>query len=133
MCDYFLEPFCSCCTGGPEPSDFSFRKLDTSMNMDTKQNQLVNPTRVDEIEHFIGKSLSTTRSKFLSVRFDEKRKEKKKKRLTTQDKLDCCQREHMTSICDLIYRMRVRSNYDNPEIPDLRRYATTYVRRVPGL
>lgn len=113
---FYPEPLCGRCVGGPGPKNFSFQKLSTSIDKVTRQNQLADPTFVEEIENFIGKSLSTTREKFLQVRFDEKRVERRKKRLSYKEKNECCKREHSTSICDLIYRMRVRSNYDSPDM-----------------
>lgn len=65
---------------------------------------------------FVGKSLSTTRQEFLAGRFKEKRDKEKKKRLTCAAKNQCCQNEHPTSVCDLLYRLRLRSNYDNPDM-----------------
>ncbi len=113
---YFPGPFCARCKGGPERKNFSFEKIGTSIDKVARQNQLANPTFVTEIEAFVGKSLSTTRQKFLEVRFDEKRDERKKKRLSLEERNECCRKEHPTSICDLIYRMRLRSNYDNPDM-----------------
>ena len=113
---YFPNPFCVRCIGGPELKDFSFQNLSTSVDRVARQSQLANPEFVEEIEHFIGKSLSTTREKFLKVRFDETRSDKKKKRLSFKERNECCQKEHATSICDLLYRMRIRSNYDNPDM-----------------
>lgn len=113
---YFPDPFCGRCTGGPEKKDFSFQKLSTSIEKVIRLKQLRNPEFVQEVETFIGKSLSTTRERFLNERFKEKRRKLKKKRLCFEDMNECCQKEHATSICDLIYRMRVHSNYDNPDM-----------------
>lgn len=76
---YSPDPFCGRCVGGPRAKDFSFGKISTSMDKVTRQSQLASPTSVVEIENVVGKSLSTTRLKFLDVRFDEKRNEGKKK------------------------------------------------------
>lgn len=113
---YFPCPFCGRCIGGPDLKDFSFQNLSTSIDKVTRQSQLANPRFIQEIENFIGKSLSTTREKSLKVRFDEIRKGKRKKRLSSKEKKECCQKEHATSVCDLLYRMRIRSNYDNPDM-----------------
>ena len=113
---YFPKPFCGRCIGGPELKDFSFQDLSTSVDKVTGQNQLANPEFVEEIESFIGKSLSTTREKFLKDRFDQNRSDRKKKRLSFEERNECCQKEHATSICDLLYRMRIRSNYDSPDM-----------------
>ena len=81
-----------------------------------RQIQLTNPEHVEDLATFVGKSLSTTRQQFLANRFEEKRNKEKKKRLTRQAKNQCCQNEHPTSVCDLLYRLRLRSNYDNPDM-----------------
>lgn len=113
---YFPAPFCAICIGGPEPREFTFRSLPTSMDMVVRQTQLANPERVEDLATFVGKSLSTTRRESLAVRFEEKRDKEKKKRLTHEAKNQCCQNEHPTSVCDLLYRLRVRSNYENPDM-----------------
>jgi hypothetical protein len=116
---YFPEPFCGRCIGGPARDDFSFQKLRTSVDEVARQSQLANPEFVQEIEDIIGKSLLTTRIKTLDFLFSNRRSEKKKvgkRNLTAAEKKTCCQNEHATSICDLTYRMRVRSNYDNPDM-----------------
>jgi len=113
---YFPAPFCATCIGGPEPREFSFQNLPTSMNMVVRQTQLANPERVEDLATFVGKSLSTTRQESLAVRFEEKRDKGKKKRLTRELKNQCCQNEHPTSVCDLLYRLRVRCNYENPDM-----------------
>lgn len=129
---YFPCPFCGRCIGGPDLKDFSFQNLNTSLDKVTKQSQLANPRFTQEIESFIGKSLSTTRKKSLEVRFDEIRKDKGGRRLASREKKECCQKEHATSVCDLLYRMRIRSNYDNPDmylfVPDDLDSATQHYR-----
>lgn len=113
---YFPAPFCGLCIGGPEAKEFIFRDLPTTMDRVVRQTQLANPEHVEDLATFVGKSLSTTRQEFLAVRFKEKRDKEKKKRLTHEAKDQCCQNEHPTSVCDLLYRLRLRSNYDNPDM-----------------
>jgi len=113
---YFPAPFCGLCIGGPEAKEFTFQNLPTTMDRVFQQTQLANPEYVEDLAPFMGKSLSTTRQKFLAVRFEEKRHKEKRKRLTRKAKNQCCQNEHQTSICDLLYRLRLRSNYDNPDM-----------------
>jgi hypothetical protein len=113
---YFPAPFCGLCIGGPEAKEFTFRNLPTTMDRVVRQTQLANPEHVEDLATFVGKSLSTTRQEFLAVRFEEKRNKEKKKRLTYEAKNQCCQNEHPTSVCDLLYRLRLRSNYDNPDM-----------------
>jgi hypothetical protein len=113
---YFPVPFCGLCVDGPDAKDFAFRRLATSMDQVTQQTQLADPENIEDLVTFVGKSLSTTRQGFLVNRFKEKRDKEKKKRLTHEAKNQCCQNEHPTSICDLLYRLRLRSNYDNPDM-----------------
>lgn len=113
---YLPEPFCATCSGGPKPKDYIFHKLGTSAERVCQLSHLLDPETVDEIECFVDKSLSTTRAELLNVRFADTRKSKRKKRLKTEEKQRCCENEHSTSICDLLYRLRLRSNYDNPDM-----------------
>lgn len=114
--NYFPEPFCGLCLGGPDAKDFTFQGISTDMEMVARQTQLANPENIESLATFVGKSLSTTRQEFLAVRFEAKRNKEKKKRLTHESKNQCCQNEHPTSICDLLYRLRLRSNYYNPDM-----------------
>jgi len=116
VCTYFPAPFCGLCRGGPDRKDFLFQSLQTDMEKVTQQTQLTNPQHVEDLQTFVGKSLSTTRQEFLTRRFEERRDKEKRKRLTREIKNQCCQNEHSTSICDLLYRLRLRSNYDNPDM-----------------
>jgi hypothetical protein len=52
----------------------------------------------------------------LKERFEAFRKKNKKKRLSKEEKSGCCSNEHSTSVVDLLYRLRCRSNYDNPDM-----------------
>ena len=113
---YFPAPFCGLCVGGPNPNDFIFRDLPTTMESVTRQTQLASPEHIEDLTPFVGKSLSTTRREFLEMRFKDKRDKEKKKRLAFEVKNQCCRNEHPTSICDLFYRLRLRSNYDNPDM-----------------
>jgi len=117
---YLPYPFCGLCVGGPEKWDFSFPQLNTSASEVVQQSHLANPALADG-DNLIGKSLATTRKKRIDERLGNKRKKDKKpgkkwKRLTFQEKRDCCRRVAPTSICDLIYRMRCKSNYDSPDM-----------------
>jgi len=116
---YFPDPLCARCVGGPGKEEFSFQKLRTSIDKVTRQSQLANPEFVEEVEDIIGKSLLTTRNRILDFLFSNRRSEKQKagkRNLSSEEKRSCCQKEHATSICDLMYRIRVRSNYDNPDM-----------------
>lgn len=116
--NYFPYPFNGLCEGGPKLSDFSFRNLDTSAVAVKAQINIANPSQ-DKIDDYIGKSLSTTRKKNLDTRFQEQRgKEVRsgctRRNLSEKEKTRICNKEMSTSICDFIYRMRIRSNYHDP-------------------
>lgn len=113
---YFPTPLSGLCIGGPETSEFTFQDLQTNMVSVFQQKQLTSPESVENLASFLGKSLSTTRQAFLASRFEERREKDKKKRLTREIKNQCSQHEHPTSVCDLLYRLRLRSNYDNPDM-----------------
>lgn len=113
---YFPASFCAQCVGGPDASDFAFLSIETTMDMVTRQTQLADPENVEDLTTFVGKSLSTTRREFLASRFEEKRLSENRKRLNREAKNQCCQNEHPTSICDLLYRLRLRTNYDSPDM-----------------
>ncbi|MHB8105410.1 MAG: hypothetical protein ACYDG5_07735 [Dehalococcoidales bacterium] len=111
---YLPKPFCAICFGGPSIGDYVFKNLNTSASSVRNLVQLYNPEAYGPIDDFIGKTLSTTRTYFLEERVIDKHK--KKKRLTRAEKLQCCNNEHSTSLCDLLYRLRLHSNYDNPDM-----------------
>lgn len=70
----------------------------------------------------VGRSLFATRKYFLRELFDRHRKDGKKREgisrrnLKQSDKRRLAKGLHATSFIDLLYRMRVRSNYDDPEM-----------------
>lgn len=117
---YLPYPFCGLCIGGPEERDFSFSQLNTSASKVIQQSNIATPN-LGNADNLIGKSLSTTRWNRIKILLRERRKkdrkpDKKWRRLTSQERRECCNKEHPTSICDFIYRMRIRSNYENPDM-----------------
>lgn len=70
---------------------------------------------------FIGKSLTTTRTRALDEVFDNARGSKpkpgkKRRNLKAADKTRFVNRMHATTVFDLLFRMRLRSNYDDPRM-----------------
>ena len=117
---FFPIPFCACCTGGPQPKGFSFLGICTTPAEVAAQSNLANPNKSNEA-HFIGKNLESTRKRTIDELFDKARHEqvkkgRKRRNLSKANKQSVCQRLHGTSVCDFIYRMRVRSNYDDPDM-----------------
>ena len=63
----------------------------------------------------------TTRSRLLAEIFNDARgrnvkKGKQRRNLTNNEKTKIAEKLHPTSIFDFLYRIRVRSNYDDPEM-----------------
>jgi len=116
---FFPPPFCACCKGGPSPSSFSYTAICTSAAHVAKQSNIANP-KFSEVDHFLGKSLATTRNRNIKEQLDKERRKNRKgtkrRKLSVANQQEICQKLHDTTICDLIYRMRVRSNYENPEM-----------------
>jgi hypothetical protein len=115
MVAYMPALFCANCFGGPEITNYVFDGLDTSADAVKNLQHLSNPQKCENIDDFIGKTLSTTRSECLRERFKKTRKGKNK-HLSSTVKANCCQNEHPTSVVDLLYRLRCQSNYDNPDM-----------------
>jgi hypothetical protein len=119
--NYLPPPFNSRCTSGPTTQNFIFKCLETTPQEVIAYNSLSNPRYSDNLDCALGKCLSTTRNKFLEEQFDKARhtgtaKKRKRRNLSTQEKNDISIRLHSTSLVDFLYRMRVRSNYDDPDI-----------------
>lgn len=117
---YFPAPLCGRCDGGPTPTDFVFPGLITNATEVIKQSNLSNPESA-EGDTLVGKSISSTRRRMLEELLDRKRKDKvkpgcKRRNLSGVEKQTICQKLHAVSVCDFIYRMRVHSNYDNPDM-----------------
>ena len=116
---FLPSPLCACCDGGPDASSFSFANIDTSYEQVATQSNIANP-RHSVGDHFVGKSLSTTRDKSLSDLFDKARHQRtsgsSRRNLKPPEKANICRGLHPTTICDFIYRMRVRSNYEDPDM-----------------
>ena len=119
--NYLPAPFNAQCCKGPKPQDFTFSCLNTSPNYVLEYNNLSNPIYSGALDCAIGKCLSTTRNKFLEELFDKARhtqttKKRGRRNLSIQEKQNLTKKLHATSLIDFLYRMRVRSNYDDPDI-----------------
>ena len=113
-------PFNGLCTGGPTVDSFSFRNIDTTAAKVKAQSNIACPS-ANDVDNCIGKSLYTTRDRKLDDLYQKRRTNRNKIKagrtrcnISREDKESICNRLCDTSICDFIYRMRERSNYDNP-------------------
>ena len=85
------------------------------------QHNIADPSLASNIDDYIGESLYTTRDRKLDDAYKKQRMEKKRIKqgrtrcnISREEKENICSKLCDTSICDFIYRMRERSNYDNP-------------------
>ena len=72
-------------------------------------------------EVLMAKSLSTTRQRALDEKLSEARRKKvatkhRRRNLKTHEKANIVARLHNTTIFDFLYRIRIRSNYDDPDM-----------------
>ncbi len=133
---YLPAPFNSLCNNGPTKDAFIFHNLDTTPDKVSQQSNLSNP-RYSDINAVIGKCLSSTRYKLLQDKFSKVRKQnirpgRKRRKLNIEEKQSICRNLHSTSVIDFLYRMRIRSNYEEPDIylldTDINEAATHYER-----
>jgi len=117
----FPNPFNGLCTGGPTADSFSFKNINTTIVKAKTQYNTANPSLASNIDDYIGKSLYTTRDRKLGDDYKKQQMDKKRIKpgrtrcnISKKEKERICSKLCDTSICDLIYRMRARSNYANP-------------------
>lgn len=118
---YLPSPFNAQCSSEPTTQNLIFKCLKATPREVITYNSLSNPRYSDNLDCALGKCLSTTRNKFLEEQFDKARrkgidKKRKRRNLSTQEKNDISTKLHSTSLIDFLYRMRVRSNYDDPDM-----------------
>ncbi|HDR05309.1 MAG TPA: hypothetical protein ENN84_08725 [Candidatus Marinimicrobia bacterium] len=118
---YFPAPLNAQCWGGPTDQQFEFLNLDATIEKVKLQSNLSNPRYADNLDCLLGKCLSTTRKRFLEALFDMERhkgvrRDKKRRNLSRGKKQNIVENLHATSVADFLYRMRIRSNYDDPDI-----------------
>lgn len=115
-------PFNVLCSGNPFGSNnrVSFSNLPTSVTDIIAVSNLSNPNKTNA-PLFVGKSVFTTRKWMLGELFEKRRTQERQKNhsrhnLSRIEKEKTAENLHDTSLIDLLYRMRVRSNYDDPEM-----------------
>lgn len=114
-------PFCMLCVGDPaNEGSCNVENCPAEMKDVAAISNLSTPAATNA--HLLaGKSLLTTRKYFVKEllekhREDGAKKGKSRKNLKPDHKRKLSEGVHGTSIIDLFYRMRVRSNYDDPEM-----------------
>ena len=117
---YLPYPLCGLCKGGPRIENFVFSGIDTSASRVSQLSNLTDPARAQE-DQYIGKSLSTTRQKVLDELLGQARQRnvkpgRSRRNLPSEEARRIADRLHSTSVVDLLYRMRLRSNYEDPDM-----------------
>ena len=118
---YFPYPFNIRCKGNIEENNLVFENTDTTIEEVTATSLLYNTYTDEEVERIVAKSIKTTRERSMKGEIDWKRvkirNKGKRRNLNHSEKLECCDRfVHPTSLCDFLYRLRIRTNYDNPDM-----------------
>jgi hypothetical protein len=120
LAKYFPYPLGMACHGGPEANDFGYSGVGLSANDVREQSNLAVPC-LENAETLVGKSLCTTRERLLHDRLDQARRQKvtkgrRRRALRMGERQAITDRVPATTVCDFLYRMRVRANYDDPEM-----------------
>ncbi len=117
---FFPDPFKAKCCGGPNDQQFVFLNLNATIKKVKLQSNLSNPKYADT-ECLLGKCLSTTRKRLLETlfnkeRYNKVRRGKTRRNISKKAKQNIADNLHGTSVVDFLYRMRIRSNYEEPDI-----------------
>jgi hypothetical protein len=117
----FPWPLSIICTGGPEKEKF---ELGGGATIDI--GEVIGTSNLSSIsganaEVLIAKCLTTSRRRALEDIYEEKRRRERKpsrsrRNLNRQEKEKTCADLHGTTVADFLYRMRIRSNYDDPSM-----------------
>jgi hypothetical protein len=117
---YFPFPIGATCSGGPEPHDFVYFGVDLAATDVRAQSNLAHPIAANAGQ-LVSKSLSTTREKLLNDKLGHARQKgkksgRKRRNLPLEERGKLANAVPPTTVCDFLYRMRVRANYDDPEM-----------------
>ncbi len=116
-------PFSVTCKGYPfsqNDADVTFKDCSFKISDVRAISNLATPT-TENSGRLIAKALLTTRERFLEERYKDARKrhvknKKRRRHLKAGEKIKIAGNLHPTSVFDFFYRIRVRSNYDDPEM-----------------
>lgn len=116
-------PFNMWCKGlslGDHECPYQFGNCRTAVREAKQASNLQTPNRLTA-HTLAAKALLTTRNKFLEDLFEKQRSTKVtrgkiRRNIMSEEKRRTEKKLHPTSIFDFLYRIRVRSNYDDPEM-----------------
>ena len=121
---FFPEPFSLRLSGGYGGSGFLdpvIKGLASPQSGGTMVSNLATPTLTTHYAHII-RSLDTTRKRLIEKRFagfrrkPPKSTKAKRRNVTKIEKRTTANKMHDTTIVDYLYRVRLRSNYEDPEM-----------------
>ena len=121
---FFPEPFSLRLSGGYGGSGFLdsvIHGLGTPQSGGKKVSNLAKPTLTTHDAHII-RSLDTTRKRLIEKRLADLRRKPRKStkakrgNVTKMEKRTTANKIHDTTIVDYLYRVRLRSNYEDPEM-----------------
>lgn len=113
---YMPKPLCLTCDGGPGLRDYTFSGIDLNAETIIVLKPFKTFDKTVGPENYVGKSLTTTRTDFIKERLAVQRQKSSRSKLQKDVVIRCCEKEYDTSIGDLFYRLRKRSNYENPDM-----------------
>jgi hypothetical protein len=103
------------CVGNPALKDtLRFEGIDIPVPEVRRTSNLSNPQ--SNADALAAKALITTRQRDFDDRCDEQRKNKRIKRLGAARKVEIGKNMAPTSVADFYYRLRIRANYDDPDM-----------------
>jgi hypothetical protein len=130
----FPYPYNVVCAGNPlvrTSGAWNFDNCQVTPNEVTSFSNLSNPNATNA-HLIIGKCLLTTRKKFLKTLFTEQRSSTRRN-LSHGRKHQLAMAYHGTSVADFLYRMRMRSNYEDPGMFMMRTDLTSAINRYRAL
>ena len=122
FCNVFTEvvthllptPFNALCEIGKEPRSSRFRDLSVKTEAVRRLSHTAYSESASEL--MLAKSLLTTRDSLIEEQIVNKRNSLKRKRLSSLEKDTCYRKVSRVSVIDLMWRLRLRSNYGDPYV-----------------
>jgi len=121
ICTYFPGVLAATCAGGPEDENIRVAELSLGVQSIRNTNNLTTPDQAFYLP-LIGKALLTTHDLRLEANFAEARKTPRKnsratrRNLSAEEKQEIADRIGKTGVARFLYRLRAKSNYEDPEI-----------------
>jgi len=110
---FFLAPWNVCCKGCVEYENHKFYCLPSSYTVN-EISPLTNPA-VENMWDFYGLMLKTTRDRILKKRKADWKRKNNRKRMVKTEIFALDKNVHPTTIFDSLYRLRIRSNYEDAD------------------